>query len=177
MKPIPTEYNGTEYRSRLEARWALFLDEVGCFANYEPFAIEHNNLSYTPDFYVMPHHFMSDGPYLIEIKPIQPNERYLKYLTDVHCPGKSDILVCVGQPSFDQPNGYHISTIYSKEGNKTLISKGFCLIQCPECKRYTVNGHEDAKKGYGFLSCGSYHVTSKDLNVAELLSHSHRFDL
>jgi hypothetical protein len=30
MKAIPTIYQGVEYRSRLEARWAAFFDLVCC---------------------------------------------------------------------------------------------------------------------------------------------------
>lgn len=33
---IPTEYNGTRYRSRLEARWAAMFDLLGWAPDYEP---------------------------------------------------------------------------------------------------------------------------------------------
>ena len=34
---VPTLYRGIEYRSRLQARWAAFFDEIGKQHTYEPF--------------------------------------------------------------------------------------------------------------------------------------------
>ena len=53
IKPIDTVYNGYRFRSRLEARWAVFFDAAGIEYEYEP---EGFNLSggvkYLPDFYL-----------------------------------------------------------------------------------------------------------------------------
>jgi len=51
IKPIETFYNGYRFRSRLEARWAVFFDEIGAKYEYEPegFCI-NENIYYLPDF-------------------------------------------------------------------------------------------------------------------------------
>jgi hypothetical protein len=36
MQPIPTRYDGYLFRSRLEARWAVFFKTPGIFYVYEP---------------------------------------------------------------------------------------------------------------------------------------------
>ena len=36
MKPIETEYAGCRFRSRLEARWAVFFDALGVRWEHEP---------------------------------------------------------------------------------------------------------------------------------------------
>lgn len=36
IKPIETYYNGYRFRSRLEARWAVFFDALGVRYEYEP---------------------------------------------------------------------------------------------------------------------------------------------
>ena len=36
MKAIQTQYQGRLFRSRLEARWAVFLDALGVRWQYEP---------------------------------------------------------------------------------------------------------------------------------------------
>ena len=36
LKAIQTEYKGYRFRSRLEARWAVLLDELGVKWEYEP---------------------------------------------------------------------------------------------------------------------------------------------
>ena len=48
---IPTEYKGYRFRSRLEARWAVFFDACGVKWEYEPegFALP-NGQFYLPDF-------------------------------------------------------------------------------------------------------------------------------
>jgi|LakMenE01Jun11ns_1017448.scaffolds.fasta_scaffold9754683_1 hypothetical protein len=52
MKSIDTFYNGNYYRSRLEARWAVFFDEIGVKYQYEPEGYKLNNgKRYLPDFY------------------------------------------------------------------------------------------------------------------------------
>lgn len=53
IKPIETSYKGYLFRSRLEARWAVFLDAIGAEWEYEPegFMLP-NGLHYLPDFKV-----------------------------------------------------------------------------------------------------------------------------
>ena len=52
IQPIETEYNGYRFRSRLEARWAVFFDEVGIEYEYEPEGFElDDGTRYLPDFY------------------------------------------------------------------------------------------------------------------------------
>lgn len=53
IKPIETEYNGHKFRSRLEARWAVFFDAAGIKYEYEPEGFEDENGNrYLPDFYL-----------------------------------------------------------------------------------------------------------------------------
>lgn len=51
IKPIQTEYKGYLFRSRLEARWAVFFDACGVKWEYEPEGFDlGNGLYYLPDF-------------------------------------------------------------------------------------------------------------------------------
>ena len=56
IKPIETIYHGYRFRSRLEARWAVFLDSLGVKYEYEPegFKLPDGSM-YLPDFRVMCH--------------------------------------------------------------------------------------------------------------------------
>lgn len=52
LTPLPSYYNGREYRSRLEARWAIYFDLIGFPTDYyehEGFRLSTGN--YLPDFY------------------------------------------------------------------------------------------------------------------------------
>lgn len=52
IKPIETKYNGFKFRSRLEARWAIFFDAIGLKYEYEVEGFEMNGIRYLPDFYL-----------------------------------------------------------------------------------------------------------------------------
>ena len=51
IQAIETEYNGYRFRSRLEARWAVFFDALGVDYEYEPEGYElPDGRRYLPDF-------------------------------------------------------------------------------------------------------------------------------
>lgn len=53
LKPIETVYNGYRFRSRLEARWAVFFDQIGMEYQYEPEGFHlSDGTFYLPDFYL-----------------------------------------------------------------------------------------------------------------------------
>lgn len=50
IRPIQTSYAGCLFRSRLEARWAVFFDALGIEWEYEPEGFETTAGNYLPDF-------------------------------------------------------------------------------------------------------------------------------
>ena len=52
MQPITTTYKGFRFRSRLEARWAVFLDALGADWSYEVEGFDLAGVWYLPDFLV-----------------------------------------------------------------------------------------------------------------------------
>lgn len=51
LKAIQTEYKGYRFRSRLEARWAVFFDTLGVKWEYEPESYDlGNGVYYLPDY-------------------------------------------------------------------------------------------------------------------------------
>ena len=63
IKAIETEYNGYRFRSRLEARWAVFFDTLGIRYEYEPEGyVLSDGGKYLPDFY------LPDYKYYAEVK-------------------------------------------------------------------------------------------------------------
>lgn len=62
LKAIETHYKGYRFRSRLEARWAVFFDAMGIDWEYEPEGFElGEGLRYLPDFKI-------EGGLYVEIK-------------------------------------------------------------------------------------------------------------
>lgn len=63
IKPIETRYKGYLFRSRLEARWAVFLDSLGIPWEYEKEGYElFDGTRYLPDFW------LPDQPGFLEVK-------------------------------------------------------------------------------------------------------------
>ena len=52
IKAIETEYNGYKFRSRIEARWAVFFDVLGIEYEYEKEGFDLNGIGYLPDFWL-----------------------------------------------------------------------------------------------------------------------------
>lgn len=95
IKPIETVYNGYRFRSRLEARWAVFFDEAGIKYEYEPegFVLD-NGILYLPDFYLPWFHAY------VEIKPVGYNGRKeaMQKLEHLFCKNEVVCLYCEGDP-------------------------------------------------------------------------------
>lgn len=66
IKAIETVYNGYRFRSRLEARWAVFFDALGVEWQYEVEGFDLDGIWYLPDFW------LRDPECWIEIKPGLP---------------------------------------------------------------------------------------------------------
>lgn len=64
---IETEYAGVRFRSRTEARWAVFFDALGIEWMHEPEAYSNGRITYLPDFWL---------PQLEMFWEVKPNDRY-----------------------------------------------------------------------------------------------------
>jgi len=64
LKPIETKYKGYRFRSRLEARWAVFFDALGMAWEYEP-----EGFDLGPEGYYLPDFWLKPLKCWIEIKP------------------------------------------------------------------------------------------------------------
>lgn len=85
VKPIETHYNGYRFRSRLEARWAVFFDAIGLKYEYEHEGYRlDDNTFYLPDFYM--HRVVKDEVFgyrreyhsFIEIKAKEPTPEEIR---------------------------------------------------------------------------------------------------
>ena len=87
IKSIETKYNGYNFRSRLEARWAVFFNSLGIEFRYEHEGYKNEKDFYLPDFEIK----LSLSPriyfkYYVEVKGdkdwIKNNYDYLEQLHD-----------------------------------------------------------------------------------------------
>ena len=85
IQAIETHYAGHRFRSRLEARWAVFMNHLNVPWEYEPQGYLVNGAPYLPDFLVWPN---TDHAFWLEIKgvfpTIQRDRRYLCRRAQLH---------------------------------------------------------------------------------------------
>lgn len=92
IQAIETVYNEYRFRSRLEARWAVFFDALDVEYEYEPEGYQLPSGGYLPDFWL---------PQLqcwIEIKAETPNSRELKLAAELSGETKHWVDIVYGQP-------------------------------------------------------------------------------
>jgi len=112
--PKPTTYKGTQFRSRLEARWAVFFDCLAIDWIYEPmtFTIQPTKWEYTPDFEIT---CKKGKPILVEVKPAQATGQTLEILAAVSDIKKYMTILAVGDFYKKQLNIQIISEPLHKE--------------------------------------------------------------
>lgn len=90
IKPIETAYKGYRFRSRLEARWAVFFESLGIRWSYETQGFQlPDGSAYLPDFY------LPDQDTYVEIKPEIDYKRRNVYMAGKfsgkpHCNGRGN---------------------------------------------------------------------------------------
>ncbi len=111
MKAIETVYKGFRFRSRLEARWAIFYDAIKIKWEYEKEGFKFGKILYLPDFWLPE----INGGGWIEIKGEHPTKLEQKKASKLALNSKSNVYIFYGQIS-DQANGNLSSEVFSGEG-------------------------------------------------------------
>lgn len=76
IKAIETKYKGCKYRSRLEARWAVFFDQIGVKYEYEPEGFDFTDVPHVDQYLApgdrryLPDFWLPSLNSYIEIKPL-----------------------------------------------------------------------------------------------------------
>ena len=115
IKAIETVYNGYRFRSRLEARWAVFFDTLGVTYEYEKEGYDLEGLWYLPDFWLP-----TAGAW-VEIKPPDVAVADVVKLAKLARLSGRDAMLFSGQP---WPGEYTIR-YYFGDYNATVLSPGF----------------------------------------------------
>lgn len=131
MKSIETKWKGWRFRSRTEARWAVFLEAVGISFEYEPEGVILSSGPYLPDFrFELYSDFRKSGGEPIEvvaqcwleIKGQTPTEDELKRCSDLAIESRAAVLLAVGAPDA-RPQIYEFSGHPHGEGFDALCRR------------------------------------------------------
>jgi hypothetical protein len=94
IKAIETVYNDYRFRSRLEARWAVFFDAAGILYQYEPEGFQLVCGWYLPDF------FIPQWDCFIEVKGQSPSDKEKTKAGEL-CAATGKNVYIVGNTEFD----------------------------------------------------------------------------
>ena len=165
---IETVYDGYRFRSRLEARWAVFFKTAGIRYIYEPecFRLPSGKL-YLPDFYLPDVNMRTtedkSGIY-VEVKPYKPDSDELDYLFELsRITGKSVLLV-EGMPTCPldefgklQADGYYEYSWKpcdcSDEDECLCFTGGYDHRKCWDCYMHFTRCYECLRVSVRHLDC------------------------
>lgn len=103
-KVIEQWFDGIKFRSKTEARWALFFKECGIRYEYEKEGYKLGGGSwYLPDFW------LSDLGRWFEVKGATPSQREINKCHALACETQSEVLLAAGSPD---PEAEQITRIY-----------------------------------------------------------------
>ena len=93
IQAIQTEYKGYKFRSRLEARWAVFFDALDVRWEYEKEGYEFDDgTKYLPDFW------LPKFELFIEVKGMDPSENELHKVKLLREQSGHDVALVIGIP-------------------------------------------------------------------------------
>lgn len=126
IKAIPTLYRGFRFRSRLEARWAVFLDRLDVAWEYEAEGFDLPGGRYLPDF-KLPKWNAGRGAWL-EVKPPYPTPCKWPPAEELVCATRMNLYVAQGMP---QEHAGISAYIYSD--GEVWSDEDWAICQCQKC--------------------------------------------
>lgn len=123
ISAIPTRYKNIQFRSRLEARWAAFFDQLGWSYLYEPIDLE----GYIPDFILE-----FPEPLLVEVKPVLKFDEFDQHTKKIDQSGWDKDSLIVGAKIF-------IETCWGTDHPTLgLMTQNYQIVECSnrECVFY-----------------------------------------
>lgn len=95
IKALPTTYKGVTYRSRTEARWAVFFDILRIEAIHEGEGFDLDGIWYLPDFW------LRESKTWFEIKGTEPTTAENEKARRLAALSGNPVVIAIGHPSGD----------------------------------------------------------------------------
>lgn len=183
IQPIETYYNGRRFRSRLEARWAVFFDAIRIPWVYEPEGFKfRNQILYLPDFFLPL--IDKNGAYF-EVKPVRPSQLEINKCGWLAAHTGKPTYMFWGLVGHQLSNGYPSGQVLqesamvfgpSEDGfDGYWADEQYAWCRCTECGRYGIEfqgwsgricSHKDGDKKDANYECRSLMVAFDAANMA-----------
>lgn len=175
-RAIETRYAGCRFRSRLEARWAVFFDVAGIPWHYEPQGFELAGLRYLPDFW------LPRTGYWVEVKPRTPDATEMEKAVRLADESGRPVLVLHGTIDPIEQAAAGSPILIGGRGNLLVARPGGQVArwcECPDCGWLAVVGWW-GETAPGIPAChdhsGEFDPMSPRLLAAYAAAKSARFE-
>lgn len=162
LAPIPTQYAGLVFRSRIEARWAVFFRTLRVSFRYEEEGFQIGTIRYLPDF------FLPDLDAFFEVKGQQPNEKEVLKARELSTGSGKRVFIAWGpiptNPADDVENPDSAWAFVPGEAGLADQDIGWWWCRCPGCGRFDIQ----YQGRHARMACG---CTVKDDDRAQSFEH------
>jgi hypothetical protein len=147
IQSIETLYKGYRFRSRLEARWAVFFDALGLQWEYEPEGFELPGGRYLPDF------FLRGLDTYVEVKGAEPTSAECRKVEELAAHTGKNVLLVDGDPMRNVDANYYSgpSAEWSIHFPTGGLDTPFYFCVCPGCGKVGLEF-----SGWGARICGNH---------------------
>jgi len=157
------------FRSRLEARWAVFFDVLGLRWDYEPEKFDTDAGRYIPDFWIPGLYGYSEQGVYLEAKGPPPSEDELQKASDLQEQTGRNVLIFSGGTLRD---GLMATWCPDSKHRAYKIS----LMQCPLCGAFSHIGTELPPSESTIEEMGYPHLFCHDCSGAEVIAQRYDID-
>lgn len=177
IEPIQTYYKGYKFRSRLEARWAVFFDTLGIKYEYEPEGYVLNNGKwYLPDFKFFNVYLRNKQSKNLYVE-IKADNKLAEDVADTNILNFDyDIIVFGNQPFFHiWPNGPYDVEYGGFQSGINGFDNYMFFWKCERCG--TIKIENCHSSGNQCPKCGNFKTNDKlQLYEAALAARQERFE-
>lgn len=169
MNAIPTIYKNLRFRSRLEATWACFFDQIEWSWEYEPIDLK----GYIPDF-ILP---FEAGPLLVEVKPALNLQDLYEHTSKIERSGWQHDALIVRAGNFgpdEVASAYPVIGIMRIKNLFRLLAsqpeytnwESAVLCECRLCKRISLGAN--TQKMWPCVHCGKQNLNEHFIFPAKM---------
>jgi len=173
MKAKPTYYNATLFRSKLEAKWAVFFDRLGIDYEYENESyLCSDGSQYTPDFYLP---FVTtrgqNGGTFIEIKPmsyIHDSDYEVRIISAIK---PNNLVLFKGEPYPNADPVYSFDNSFNNDNVQLspYVDDHMMFMYCPKCGTMKIEFSES-----NYFDCPEceYNIPTYQLELIDAMMYS-----
>jgi hypothetical protein len=136
LRALPTSYQGYEFRSRTEARWAVFLDALSIRWEYERQGFIVGGIRYLPDFY------LPELERYLEIKGSHPTPFEVEKCRWLAEGTGREVLLAIGEPHPPQESGDSL-LFFDIDGTQ---DHSYWFTVCTDCEYVDATFHGRAAR-------------------------------